>query len=89
MAEPIKQRSPDELRVIQIGDDEYYVESSKGKVCYKVSFSPDGHSCTCGDFTSRIKQEPTYVCKHMNAVLDQEGKIARIDLESTHQTETG
>ena len=83
MVEPFKQGSPvdgSSLRVIQVGDDEYFVESSQGKICYQVKFGPGGHSCTCGDFTSRIKQEPAYGCKHINAILDQEGTIPRIDL---------
>ena len=82
MAEPSQEIRHDmngHLRVIQVGDDDYYVESSKGKICYKVSFGPDGHYCTCGDFTMNIKKDPTYVCKHMNAVLEQDGTIPRID----------
>jgi hypothetical protein len=83
MAEPVKQRSPDtnghQLKVIQINDEEYFVESSKGKVCYRVSICPEGHSCTCGDFAANPGKDPHYVCKHIRVVLDQYGTIPRID----------
>lgn len=84
MAEPFKNRNPDAhdpLRVIQIGADDYYVESSKGKVCYRVTLGPSGHSCACADFTTVVKREPAYICKHVNAVLDQDGAIPRIDFQ--------
>jgi hypothetical protein len=57
------------LRVIQVDDDVFYVESSEGKICYKVVVTEDeGVQCTCGDFARNIKNDPNFRCKHILAV---------------------
>jgi len=58
------------LRVIQVDDDAFYVESSEGKICYKVALDDGTASCTCGDFARNSKTDPTFTCKHIVAVLE-------------------
>ena len=58
------------LRVIQVDDDAFYVESSEGKICYKTVLDNGNVSCTCGDFARNSKTDPTFTCKHILAVLD-------------------
>ena len=44
------------LRVIQVDESWFYVESDEGKICYKVCYL-DGKEnyCTCGDFAKGSK----------------------------------
>ena len=56
------------LRVIQVDDENFYVESSEGKICYRVVICNDDISCTCGDF-ARNQKDPKFRCKHLLAVL--------------------
>ena len=58
------------LRVIQVDDDVFYVESSEGKICYKVALDDGTASCTCGDFARNSKADPHFTCKHILAVLE-------------------
>lgn len=60
------------LRVLQTGDQTYYVESEEGKVCYRVDFAPGDEVaiCTCGDYARGSKQDPFFNCKHILAVMN-------------------
>jgi hypothetical protein len=58
------------LRVVQVDDQTYYVESSEGKICYRVSFENDKQVCTCGDFSRGIKTDSTFRCKHIVSVYN-------------------
>ncbi len=58
------------LRVIQVDDSNFYVESSEGKVCYRVSFDNDQQTCSCGDFVRGTKTDPTFRCKHIISVYN-------------------
>jgi hypothetical protein len=58
------------LRVIQVDEDTYYVESSEGKICYRVMFEGDAITCTCGDFTRGIKGDANFRCKHIISVFN-------------------
>jgi hypothetical protein len=58
------------LRVIQVDHDSFYVESSEGKICYKVMLDDESATCTCGDFNRNIKTDPSFRCKHMMSVLN-------------------
>ncbi len=60
-----------QLRVIQVDDGVwYYVESSEGKICYKVCFVNESEVfCTCGDFARGSKNDPAFKCKHILAVM--------------------
>jgi hypothetical protein len=67
-----------ELRVFQVNDGRYFVESSGGKICYSV-FSDNGiKSCTCGDYNSNIGHNPGFVCKHIMAVVSANGNAKPI-----------
>jgi hypothetical protein len=58
------------LRVVQVDDSTFYVESSEGKICYRVSFEGDKQVCTCGDYTRGIKTDSTFRCKHIVSVYN-------------------
>ena len=58
------------LRVWQVDDTWFYVESDEGKNCYKVCISDQGDHCSCGDFAQRSKNDPQFKCKHILAVMN-------------------
>ncbi len=59
-----------QLRVIQVEDTIYFVESEEGKICYKVIFLNEGDVfCTCADFARGSKSDPSFKCKHILAVM--------------------
>ena len=59
------------LRVIQVDETWYYVESDEQKICYKVCFIDENqYSCTCGDFARGIKNDQSFKCKHVLAVMN-------------------
>ena len=58
----------EKLRVIQVSDDTFYVESADGKICYRVA--EDLNSCTCGDWAKHSKTDPNHKCKHLLAVMN-------------------
>ena len=59
------------LRVIQVDETWFYVESDEGKICYKVCFIDENqYSCTCGDFARGIKNDQSFKCKHILAVMN-------------------
>lgn len=55
------------LRVIKVGDGNFFVESSNGKVAYKSRYTEDEHFCTCGDY-QRNTADADFLCKHLMAV---------------------
>ena len=58
------------LRVIQVNETWYYVESDEQKICYKVCYVDENqYSCTCGDFARGIKSDQSFKCKHVLAVM--------------------
>ena len=76
-AQELQQRSEkaQELRAFRLDDDEFFVESSEGKVCYRVSLADEVESCSCGDFATRSKKDPEFKCKHILAVINGNGNI--------------
>ncbi len=58
------------LRVVQVDEEQYYVESSEGKICYRVLLEGEKVSCTCGDFTRGIKGDANFRCKHIISVFN-------------------
>jgi len=60
----------EKLRVIQVEDGFYYVESEEGKICYRVMYDDQTVECTCGDFARGVKQDSTFNCKHLLAVMN-------------------
>jgi hypothetical protein len=59
------------LKVFHLTDSPwYYVESEEGKICYKVSFvSETEYFCNCADFAKGFKNDETFKCKHVLAVM--------------------
>jgi len=59
-----------QLRVIQVDDTWFYVESEEGKICYKVCFVNEAEVfCTCADYARGSKSDPAFKCKHVLAVM--------------------
>jgi hypothetical protein len=62
------------LKVFQVDEGQYYVESSEGKVCYRVSLNGT-KTCACGDFAIHAPKDPAFVCKHIIAVTNGNGNV--------------
>jgi len=58
------------LRVIQVDDNSFYVESSEGKICYRVMVDDEKADCTCGDYAKNSKTDSRFRCKHILSVLN-------------------
>jgi hypothetical protein len=71
-AKEIQKRSEksQHLRVVQVDGETFYVESSEGKICYRVSFENEKQVCTCGDYTRGIKTDSGFRCKHIISVYN-------------------
>jgi len=68
------------LKVIKVEDEQFCVESSEGKIFYKVNIDPYGQSvCSCGDYVRNIKTDPNFRCKHILAVMDCDGVFEQTD----------
>ena len=85
-----RNKKAEQLRVIQVDDETFYVESSDGKICYRVS--RDVQSCQCGDFAKNIKTNPDHKCKHILAVMNsiptgefENGQILEKNRVVTHE----
>jgi hypothetical protein len=77
------------LKVFQVADDQFYVENSTGKICYRVNLNGHGKSCTCADFISNKAKDPEFLCKHLIAVTNgNEGhqKIGPMSETEDHTT---
>ena len=69
----------DQLRVMQ-SEEQFFVESSRGKILYNVILTEDEKSCTCGDYAKNHKKDPAFKCKHILAV---ENSVPENEIEST------
>jgi hypothetical protein len=58
------------LKVWQVDDTWFYVESEDGKIAYKSCIADQGDFCSCGDFAQRSKSDPSFKCKHLLAVMN-------------------
>ena len=56
-----------QLRVIKVEEGHYFVESSDGKIAYKVMLTDDQAFCTCLDI-HKNSQDPNFRCKHLFAI---------------------
>jgi hypothetical protein len=67
-----------QLRVIEVEEGHYFVESSDGKIAYKAMLTDDKAYCTCLDF-QKHSQDPDFRCKHLLAIMNclPEGKTER------------
>ena len=66
------------MKVFRIQDGQFYVESAEGKICYKVIVSNGTKACSCADYTTRIDNDGTFLCKHILAVINGNGNIKNI-----------
>jgi hypothetical protein len=66
-----RNQKAENLRVLQTDEDQFYVESEKGKILYSVTFTDEQMSCTCGDYNKSIKRDPDAKCKHILAVMNR------------------
>ena len=70
-AEVVKRNQKAEsLKVYQSDVTDFFVESSDGKILYRVFFDGDTNHCTCPDYVSRSKSDANFRCKHILAVAD-------------------
>ena len=58
------------LRVIQVDESDYFVESEEGRICYKCHLDGDGNYCACGDFARNSKNDPNFRCKHLLSIMN-------------------
>lgn len=58
------------LKVWQVDDIWFYVESDEGKIAYKCCISDHGDYCSCGDFATRGKNDPQFKCKYILVVMN-------------------
>jgi hypothetical protein len=78
----------EKLRVIQVEDGFYYVESEEGKICYRVLYNDQGVECTCGNFARGIKSDSAFNCKHLLAVMNcvAKGDAEKAKVLERHKT---
>lgn len=70
-----RQANAEGLRVFQVNDSLFYVESSEGKICYRVEWEDGTPYCTCRDFSRNINRDPAFKCKHIIAALEGNGNV--------------
>ena len=56
-----------QLRVIQVEEGHYFVESSDGKIAYKAMLTDEKTFCTCLDY-QKNQPDPDFRCKHLLAI---------------------
>jgi hypothetical protein len=56
------------LHVFPAGNDNFMVESSQGKIFYKV-FLNGSRTCTCADYVNSVQKDPGFLCKHILAAI--------------------
>jgi hypothetical protein len=59
-----------QLRVIQVDEGNFFVESGDNRVAYKVLFTNEKESCACLDFQKNSPTDPSFHCKHILAILN-------------------
>ena len=73
------------MKVFRVQDGQFYVESAEGKICYKVIVNNGTKSCSCGDYINRIDKDPTFLCKHILAVINGNGNIRNVEVVKTEK----
>jgi hypothetical protein len=58
-----------QLRVIQVDDTNFFVESADGKIAYKAVVSDEREFCSCMDYQKNSPTDPNFRCKHILAIL--------------------
>ena len=65
-----KQAMAHALKAYKISDTQYFVESSKENILYKVTRINGNFICTCGHYSANAKKDEAYRCKHILAALN-------------------
>ena len=65
-----RNKKAEKLQVLETDDGQYFVESSDGKILYRVILNDNETVCMCGDFAKRSKGDPDFKCKHILAVFN-------------------
>jgi hypothetical protein len=70
MAKELQRRNEkaQQLRVIQVEEGSFFVESGDGKIAYKALFTDDKEYCSCPDFQRNGQTDPNFRCKHLLAI---------------------
>jgi predicted nucleic acid-binding Zn finger protein len=66
------------LKVFEIEEGQYLVESEKGKILYKVGIDNGNRRCTCADYTSNAAKNSEFTCKHLLAAMGANGNGRKI-----------
>ena len=71
-AEQKRNQRAEQLRVYQTDQEDFWVESSDGKIAYHATFNIERGvgRCTCPDYQTRVKTDGDFKCKHIIAVAD-------------------
>lgn len=69
------------LRVFQADPATFYVESSAGNFCYRVSCNDQTLNCNCKDFTKHIERDQEFRCKHILAALQSRQELPKTRLD--------
>jgi len=67
------------LKVFQVSEGQFYVSSTEGKICYRVTLN-GAKSCSCGDFTANIQKDENFLCKHLIAAINCNGNLQKVQL---------
>lgn len=74
-----RQRAERDVFVISTYEDGWRVRSTRNpSKFYLVSMNGTGLRCTCPDFENNSAQDPSWQCKHVLAVQDQQAKTGAI-----------
>ena len=68
------------LKVFQVALGNYFVESSKGHICYKVGVNNGTKVCTCSDYHNNVPKDPGFMCKHILAAMNSNGDAQGVNL---------
>ena len=60
------------LHVFPADNNNFMVESSQGKIFYKV-FLNGSRTCTCADYVNNVQKDPEFLCKHIIAAIGLSG----------------
>ncbi len=71
-AEQKRTQRAEQLRVFQTSQEDFWVESSDGKIAYRIFFNVKRKvgKCTCPDYQVMVKSDGDYKCKHLLATAE-------------------
>jgi len=83
-AEQKRTQRAEQLRVFQTSQEDFWVESSDGKIAYRIFFNDKRKvgKCTCPDYQIMVKSDGDYKCKHLLATAEA---VRNNDTENAEQ----